>query len=37
MTCAVCYYYDECILHDETGDLCKWIREEIFGRKLAKK
>lgn len=37
MTCATCYYYDECFWRQSEGDLCECIRWSIFGRKDAKK
>lgn len=33
MTCAVCYYYDECIWRQSEGDICECTKYVIFGRK----
>lgn len=37
MTCALCYYYDECVWRQSEGDICECIRWSIFGREDEKK
>lgn len=37
MTCAVCYYYDECIWRQSDGDICECTQTMILGYERAKK